>query len=161
MQAKTMEGLAGASMNIKMVHVPMRVYKEAERRGDTATMERAMGYASEFTGRAVEYKEKAQEGLKEEAEVRKETEKLQREKAMEESKEERKELEEIIKENQAVKVDVVEISQEGKTLLEENTGLVMADTGSTDVDRNKEARVYTKTGGVSQIEQKKNISICI
>ena len=44
MHAKTMEGLAGASMNMKMMNTPFRVYQEAERRGDTSVMERAMGY---------------------------------------------------------------------------------------------------------------------
>ena len=46
MHAKTMEGLAGASMNMKMMNTPFRVYEEAERRGDTATMARAMGTAT-------------------------------------------------------------------------------------------------------------------
>ena len=43
MHAKTMEGLAGASMNMKMMNTPFRVYQEAERRGDTSVMEQAMG----------------------------------------------------------------------------------------------------------------------
>ena len=33
MHAKTMEGLAGASMSMKLMNTPIRVYKEAERRG--------------------------------------------------------------------------------------------------------------------------------
>ena len=44
MHTKTMEGLAGASMNMKLLNTPFRVYKDAGRRGDTAVMERAMGY---------------------------------------------------------------------------------------------------------------------
>ncbi len=48
MHTKTMEGLAGASMNMKLLNTPFRVYKDAERRGDTAVMERAMGYVGEF-----------------------------------------------------------------------------------------------------------------
>ena len=38
MHAKTMEGLAGASMNMKMMNTPFRVYEQAERRGDTSTV---------------------------------------------------------------------------------------------------------------------------
>ena len=67
MQAKTMEGLIGARNNINIAHVPVRIYKDAERRGDLATMERAAGYAGEFTLRAEEYKSKADEGMAEEA----------------------------------------------------------------------------------------------
>ena len=44
MHTKVMEGIVGARTNMDMVDVPMRVYKEARRKGDTATMERAMGY---------------------------------------------------------------------------------------------------------------------
>ena len=50
MQIKTMEGLVGASFNMNLVDVPMRVYKDACRRGDLATMERSMGYVTEFSG---------------------------------------------------------------------------------------------------------------
>ena len=59
MNTKTMEGLSGASANMKLVNTPMRVFREAKRRGDTATMERAMGYAGQFFNKAEEYKNKA------------------------------------------------------------------------------------------------------
>ena len=52
MHTKTMEGLAGASMNMKLLNTPFRVYKDAERRGDTAVMEREMGYVGEFADKA-------------------------------------------------------------------------------------------------------------
>lgn len=42
MHTKTIEGLVGASTNVNLLNTPMRVFKEARRRGDTATMERAM-----------------------------------------------------------------------------------------------------------------------
>ena len=45
MHVKTMEGLAGASTNYNLLKVPVRVFKEARRRGDMGTMERAMEYA--------------------------------------------------------------------------------------------------------------------
>ena len=56
MNTKTMEGLVGARTNMNLLDTPMRVYKEARRKGNTATMERAMGYAGEFSGKAEEYK---------------------------------------------------------------------------------------------------------
>ena len=65
MHTKVMEGIVGARTNMDMVDVPMRVYKEARRKGDTATMERAMGYVNEFEDKAREYKAEADEGMKE------------------------------------------------------------------------------------------------
>ena len=85
MQIKTMEGLVGASFNMNLVDVPMRVYKDACRRGDLATMERSMGYVTEFSGRAGEYGKKAEEA--------REKEKQQREEALEKKREERAEQE--------------------------------------------------------------------
>ena len=67
MNMKTMDGLIGARMNIDMMDVPIRVYKEARLKGDTATMERAMDYAGKCSDKAWEYEAKADEGMKEEA----------------------------------------------------------------------------------------------
>ncbi len=67
MHTKTMEGLAGASMNMKLLNTPFRVYKDAERRGDTAVMERAMGYVGEFADKAEDYQKKAEKGMEEDA----------------------------------------------------------------------------------------------
>ena len=61
MHTKTMEGLAGASVNMKLMNTPFRIYKDAERRGDTAVMERAMGYVGEFADKAGDYQKKAKE----------------------------------------------------------------------------------------------------
>lgn len=117
MNAGVMEGLIGASSNMKMVDVPMRVYHEAERRGDTATMERAMGYASDFTQRADAYKEKAEEELKLEMDEKRELEKLEREEAIEKAKEEGA----ANQEGAAGEItDSVEISEEGMALLEQS-----------------------------------------
>ncbi len=67
MHTKSMEGLAGASMNMKLLNTPFRVYKDAEQRGDTAFMERAMGYVGEFADKAEDYQKKAEKGMKEDA----------------------------------------------------------------------------------------------
>ena len=63
MNTKTMEGLVGARTSMKILNTPFRVFKEARRRGDTATMERAMGYVNEYRDKADEYKAKADEGM--------------------------------------------------------------------------------------------------
>ena len=72
MHVKTMEGLVGAGTNMNLLNTPLRVFKEARRRGDTATMERAMGYVSEFDGKVEEYKAETDEGMKEDAKDAKE-----------------------------------------------------------------------------------------
>lgn len=125
MNTKTMEGLIGARTNINIANVPMRVYKDAERRGDTATMERAMGYVSEFEGKAEDYKTKAYDGMKEDAKETKENEKLEREKIIEKRKEEKEAEEkannssqENIYGNGGTVTDILEISAEGKALSE-------------------------------------------
>lgn len=107
MHTKTIEGIVGAGMNRKLLEVPMRIYREAERRGDTAKMEQAMGYATEFSGRAEDYKEIADEGMKEEAkEVKEAREKEEKEARAKEAQE--------VKE----KADTVEISEEGQALFQ-------------------------------------------
>lgn len=134
MHTKTIEGLVGASTNVNLLNTPMRVFKEARRRGDTATMERAMEYAGDFSERAEKYQVKADEGMKEE----KEREKLEREKAIEKRREEKEKLEE----GRDTKADIVEERQE-----------------TVKPDTVKEPVIYTKTGEVSQGEQSSNISV--
>ncbi|MFG6394019.1 MAG: hypothetical protein K1W24_07575 [Lachnospiraceae bacterium] len=125
MNTKTMEGLIGARTNINIANVPMKVYKDAERRGDTATMERAIGYVSEFEVKADNYKTKAYDGMKEDAKEARERKKAEQEKAAikrreeEEVKEEaNNSLKENIYKNGNVVTDTVEISAEGKAMLE-------------------------------------------
>ena len=88
MHAKTMEGLAGASMNMKMMNTPFRVYQEAERRGDTSVMERAMGYVGETADKAEDYQKKVEKGMKEEAKEAREKAKSEQENAIRKRKEE-------------------------------------------------------------------------
>ena len=82
MNTKTMEGLVGARTNMNLLNVPLRVYKEARQKGDTGTMERAMGFVDDYSGKAEEYAAKADEGMKEEAEEAREKAKSEREKAI-------------------------------------------------------------------------------
>lgn len=130
MNAGVMEGLAGASSNMKMVEVPMRVYREAERRGDTATMERAMGYAANFTERANAYKDMAEEETKLEMEQKRETEKLEQKEAIEEAREEGKANQERLAAEMA---DSVEISEEGRLLLEQSKHDMAAQTEMAEI----------------------------
>ncbi|RKI39056.1 hypothetical protein D7V86_17520 [bacterium D16-51] len=117
MNAGVMEGLVGASSNMKIVEVPMHVYHEAEREGNTAKMERALGYAADFTKRAYTYKEEAEEELKLEMEEKRETEEIEQEEAIEKAREEGKANQEALLEGN---MDSVEISEEGRLLLEQS-----------------------------------------
>ena len=116
MHTKTMEGLAGASLNMKMLNTPFRVYKEAERRGDTAVMERAMGYVGEFADKAKEYQKKTEKGMKEDANEAREKAELEQENAIRKRKEEREELEKKIAESRNGNKDTVSISENGKAI---------------------------------------------
>ena len=89
MNTKTMEGLVGARTNMNLVNTPMRVFKEARRKGDTAPMERAMGYVVEFSEKAEDYKAEADKGMEEDAREAREKEKFQREEAVRRRREER------------------------------------------------------------------------
>ncbi len=159
MNTKTMEGLVGARTNMELVNTPMRVYKEARRRGDTATMDRAMGYVSDLEDKAQDYKVKADEGMKADAEEAREEAKAEREKAIERRREEREELNQKLDEkaeadrNAQAGTDTVEISEEGKCLLNHNKETQQSDSEVPDTDIGKNPMTYSKTGGAVPADQ--------
>ena len=163
MHTKTMEGLVGARTNMNLLNTPMRVYKEARRRGDTATMERALGYADDFSDQAEEYQTKADEGIKEDTKEARAKAELEREQAIKKRKEEKEKLEDRIEESKDVKVDTVEVSEEGKMLLKdaEISDETITSTEMTKPDRVKEPVIYTKAGEVSPSGQENNISVSV
>ncbi len=182
MNTKTMEGLVGARTNMNLLNTPMRVYKEARRKGDTATMERAMGYVDEFSDKAEEYKAEADKGMEEDARQAREQAKLLREEAVRKRREEREKTEKEIAEkrnadanmetntNTNVDTDInlretkgclLEISEEGKVLLKDNIN--PDSTGSNEIkpDILKEPVTYTKTGKMAASEQGAGISVSV
>ena len=165
MHTKTMEGLVGARTNMNLMNTPMRVYKEAGRKGNLETMERAMGYAGEYSDRAEEYKAEADKGMKEDAKEAREKAKVQREEAVRKRREEREKLEERIEENRNAdaNTDTVEISEEGKVLLKNNLGsdAVGAETDAVKSDTVKEPVTYTKAGDAVPVEQETGISVSV
>lgn len=167
MHTKTMEGLAGASLNMKMLNTPFRVYKEAERRGDTAVMERAMGYVGEFADKAKEYQKKTEKGMKEDANEAREKAELEQENAIRKRKEEREELEKKIAESRNGNKDTVNISENGKAILSEKPGLNQTGTDNSvpveeTADANKmEPVIYTRTGEAAQSESSANLSVSV
>ncbi|MDE6530128.1 MAG: hypothetical protein K2K96_05070 [Lachnospiraceae bacterium] len=166
MNTKTMEGLVGARTNMNLTNTPMRVFKEARRRGDAATMERALGYVDEFSDKAEEYKVEADKGMAEDAKEAREKAKLQREEAVQKRREEREKLEEKIEENRNADTKetgacLLEISEEGKVLLKDNTGLDSTDSDATKTDAVNEPVTYKKTGETVSGEQSPNISVSV
>ena len=159
MHVKTMEGLVGAKTNMNLMNVPMRVYKEARRKGDSETMERA----SECSDRAEEYKTEADEGMKKDAEEARKIAKEQREEAIQNRRDERDKREAKIEENRNddTNTDTVKISEEGKVLLKDSTGLDNTVSAETKTDAVKEPVTYTKTGETVSAEQSTSISVSV
>lgn len=119
MNVKTLEGLAGAGQNMKIMQTPLRIYKDAFRRGDIGKMEQAGGYVCEFADRTEKYKTLTDEGMKEEIQEAREA----KAEAMKElQKPEEQKTSEPEKKEESAAYDVT-ISEEGKALLEkEGTG---------------------------------------
>ena len=133
MHTKTMEGLIGARTNMNLVDTPMRVYKEARRKGDLGAMERAMGYAKE---------------------------KLEREEELEKKWEEKREEggEQISRLEHA---DTVELSEEGKAFMRENqdSGIDDVSLPATNPAVVKEPVLYTSAGMTKPAESKPKVSV--
>ena len=165
MHTKTMEGLIGARTNMNLMNTPMRVFKEARRKGDTETMERAMGYVGDFSDKAEEYKAEADKGMEEDAKEARKKAELQREEAVRKRREEREKLEAKIEENRNAdtNADTVEISEEGKVLLKDNldTDAVGVETDVVKSDAVKEPVTYTKAGDAVPMEQETSISVSV
>ncbi len=165
MHTKTMEGLVGARTNMNLMNTPMRIFKEARRKGDTETMERAMGYVGDFSDKAEEYKAEADKGMEEDAKEAREKAELQREEVVQKCGEEREKLEAKIEENRNAdsNTDIVEISEEGKVLLKDNLAAdaVGAETDAVKSDTVKEPVTYTKTGDAVPMEQETSISVSV
>lgn len=163
MHAKTMEGLVGARTNMELLNTPFRVYKEVRLKGDTAKMEQAMDYMGDCTEAAYDYKEKADEGMKKDAEETRRIAEEQREEAIRKRKEEREKLEERLEENRNAdtNTDTVEISTEGKVLLKDNIDSDSTGSDEIKIDAVKEPVTYTKTGETVLSEQIASISVSV
>lgn len=137
MHTKTMEGLIGARTNMNLVDTPMRVYKEARRKGDLGAMEK-------------------------EAEEAKEKEKLEREEELEKKREEKREesREQISRPEHA---DTVELSEEGKAFVRENqdSGIDDASLPATNPAVVKEPVLYTSAGTAKPAESKPTVSVSV
>lgn len=143
MNIQMMEGLLGASSNIKLSGTPMSVYRQASAEGDTEKMKRALGYTSECTEKAVKYQKKLDEGMKAETKAEREQAKLEQEAAIEKGREERKRAEEGTEPSRPQETDVVQISEAAKAALKNSKPAEAAEH----ID--SEPVIYTPAGEVS------------
>ncbi len=139
MNVQMMEGLLGASSNIKLSGTPMSVYRQASAEGDTEKMKRAPGYTGECTEKAVKYQEKLDKGMKAEREQAK----LEQEASIDKRREERKRAEEGTESGRPQGTDLVQISEAAKAALKNNKPAEAAEP----ID--SEPVIYTPTGEVS------------
>ncbi len=144
MKAGSMEGLIGADVNLKMSQTPMRVYREAERRGDTEVMKRAMGYVTNFQETAHEYSDRSQEELAGELKEEREEQEARLEQARERKKEAKEYAEKTQENNTPIEpqTDRVEISKEGEVALKNNTGT----EEPLSIVKNTDVKMYTDEG---------------
>ena len=142
MNIQMMEGLMGASSNIRLSGTSMSVYRQASAAGDTAKMQRALGYTGECTEKAVKYQEKMDKGMEAEAEAARERAKLEQEAAIEKRREERKRTEE--EQVRPQETDLVQISEAAKAALE-----VRPVEAAEPVDG--DPVVYTETGEIAAV----------
>lgn len=150
MKAGSMEGLIGASLNMKLTRTPMRVFREAERRGDTDAMKRSMGYVTDFQEKAQECSDRAQEELGKELEEERREEEIRRKKAQERGEAAKEYAEKVQKKNEpdSSEKDSVEISEEGKVVLKNSSRMeeYTPPLEKTDV------KMYTEEGKAVQAE---------
>ena len=121
MNIQMMEGLLGASSNIKLSDSPMSVYRQASAEGDTEKMRRTLGYTSECTEKAAGYQEKLDKGMEAEAKAAREKAKLEQEAAVEKSREEHRQAGEGTELDRPQETDLVQVSEAAKAALENST----------------------------------------
>lgn len=164
MNMKTVEGLIGARSNINLSDTAMGVYRQAAQKGDTATAERALGYAGDMVDQAESYETKAEEGMKADAKELRKKAKADQEKVAEKRKEDQRELEARIEQGRKPDGDTVEISKEGIAALAEDSGTETA--GSADAPSNSGTSemppvVYNSAGELSPQEAPAQVSVVV
>lgn len=150
MKAGSMEGLIGASINMKISRTPMRVFKQAELKGDTETMKRAMGYVVEFREKAHECSDRAQEALPKELEEERKEEETRRNEAQKRVEKTKDYIEKVQEKNKpdTAKKDSAEISEEGKVMLKNDSRT----EESVSAVEKTEVKMYTDEGKAVSVE---------
>lgn len=159
MIARTAEGLLGANNAMNVVRTPMKVFKEARAKGDTAMMERAMGYVEKTNTAAWESKNSADEGLKQEA---KENELKNRQEAEELAARIKAKTEEMQQpsENEGALPDPV-LTEEGENTSEAASNPEIAVAAPYNSEAEASPVTYTKEGEVKPSEVKTEFNVVV
>lgn len=156
MNTKMIEGLVGASNNMSLTNVPMKVFNEARLKGEVDVMDRSMKYVGKSIQKVKEYSETTDAGMKEEVENAREKKKLEDEKALEALNSTSLDKSEKAKVS-GVNEDVLELSEEGRAILEEKLS-----PRPKGMDNNSEKPlIYTKAGEVGKADYSPVISISV
>lgn len=148
MKAGTMEGLIGASMHANLAETPVRIYKDAERKGDTATMERAMGYAEQLTRKAHACQDQAEDELRKEMKENREEQKIQQKEQIEKHREEGKEQREISAEPSVDDTEAV-VSEKSPISSSDKSGMTEDKNIASDLP---EPKIYSSAGTIVETE---------
>ena len=166
MQAGSIKAFLGASSNLKLANTPMKVFKEAEARGDTEVMERAMGYVTDFEGNAEKDADKlGEETIKETREARKQQE-IEREQAIAKARQKNKiEREQALNNAEKPTVEPTETADATAADKKANDSIEISDSGkaaiaeqmlSGDVDmlvQNAVTKIYFNSAKAQPLEQ--------
>ena len=168
MNVKTMEGLVGAKSNSNLSDTAMGVYRQAVQKGDTATAQRALGYAGDMVNQAEAYETKAKEGMKEDTNELNEKAKAQQEKIIEKRREDQKDLENQIEQSRKPNGDTIQISKEGKPVSPETSDTETEIAHSAQIPSNTDTLempsvLYNSAGEVSlqKVPEQAEISVVI
>lgn len=142
MNTQMVEGLLGASSNIKLSGTPMSVYRRASAEGDTEKMKRALHYTGKCTEKAVEYREKLDKGMKAEVKAEREKAKLEQEAAIEKRREERRQTEEDTEPGRIRGTDLIQISEAAMAAVKNRPVEAAAPVES-------DPAIYTETGEIA------------
>lgn len=142
MNTKTMTGLVGANVSMKLAETPMSLYRKEydKKEPDVELMNRCAGYAEDMTKQAQDYDTKVKEGMDEEAEETRENQKAEAEKQAKEIKSDidSKTAKTAAKAIEDIQNELVDISQEGLELSDNDS--------ETEPVTGEKAVLYTKSG---------------
>lgn len=160
MNVKTMESLMGANANANLMATPMKYYKEAQLKGDTEKMERAMGYVSDFSDKAQEYNTGVSLGLEQEAEEAREAQKAELKEKTESARGEHAKEPAVVNKNVKTNADgdTAEISEDAEIYAAESAKAV-GDAGKVKENTANEQKTHIKSGAKVSYKPNKHASV--
>lgn len=160
-----MQSLVGASTSLKSADVSMSVYQQAKNKGDSTTMERALGYTCDSMNDAAKAKTQAQQALEESQAEAKDQAKAEQKTELQQAadKTHLKTPSQSANNKKASSADTVEISKEGKASLDSQTSDIpnaaSSDIPAPVVTQEAGTKVYTPEGKIRHTSIEPNLSV--